>query len=76
MRLDPVEFEIFKNLFVSIAEEMGVTLCRTGFSPNIKERLDYSCAIYDASGQTIAQGDHLPVHLGAGPSAGCGSGSR
>jgi N-methylhydantoinase B/oxoprolinase/acetone carboxylase alpha subunit len=67
MRLDPVEFEIFKNLFVSIAEEMGVTLCRTGFSPNIKERLDYSCAIYDASGQTIAQGDHLPVHLGAMP---------
>jgi N-methylhydantoinase B/oxoprolinase/acetone carboxylase alpha subunit len=67
MRLDPIEFEIFKNLFVSIAEEMGVTLCRTGFSPNIKERLDYSCAIYDASGQTIAQGDHLPVHLGAMP---------
>jgi N-methylhydantoinase B/oxoprolinase/acetone carboxylase alpha subunit len=67
MRLDPIEFEIFKNLFVSIAEEMGVTLCRTGFSPNIKERLDYSCAIYDAAGQTIAQGDHLPVHLGAMP---------
>ncbi len=67
MRLDPIEFEIFKNLFVSIAEEMGVTLCRTGFSPNIKERLDYSCAIYDASGQTIAQGDHMPVHLGAMP---------
>ena len=67
MRLDPVELEIFKNLFVSIAEEMGVTLCRTGFSPNIKERLDYSCAIYDADGQTIAQGDHLPVHLGAMP---------
>ena len=44
MRIDPVEFEIFKNFFVSIAEEMGVTLCRTGFSPNIKERLDYSCA--------------------------------
>ncbi len=44
-----------------------MTLCRTGFSPNIKERLDYSCAIYDASGQTIAQGDHLPVHLGAMP---------
>src|SRR6202021_3980896 len=65
--LDPIEFEIFKNLFVSIAEEMGVTLCRTGFSPNIKERLDYSCAIYDAAGQTIAQGDHLPVHLGAMP---------
>ena len=67
MRPDPIEFEIFKNFFVSIAEEMGVTLCRTGFSPNIKERLDYSCALYDAAGHTIAQGDHLPVHLGAMP---------
>src|SRR5678815_1282801 len=46
---------------------MGVTLCRTGFSPNIKERLDYSCAVYDRQGQTIAQGDHMPVHLGAMP---------
>src|SRR6202020_589925 len=64
---DPVELEIFKNVFGSIAEEMGVTLWRTGFSPNIKERLDYSCAIYDTSGETIAQGDHLPVHLGAMP---------
>ena len=63
----PIEFEVFKNLFLSIAEEMGVTLCRTGFSPNIKERLDYSCAVYDAAGETIAQGDHLPVHLGAMP---------
>ncbi len=67
MRPDPIEFEIFKNFFVSIAEEMGVTLCRTGFSPNIKERLDYSCALYDEAGHTIAQGDHLPVHLGAMP---------
>jgi len=65
--LDPIEFEIFKNIFLSIAEEMGITLCRTGFSPNIKERLDYSCAIYDERGQTIAQGDHMPVHLGAMP---------
>jgi N-methylhydantoinase B/oxoprolinase/acetone carboxylase alpha subunit len=63
----PIEFEVFKNLFLSIAEEMGVTLCRTGFSPNIKERLDYSCAVYDAAGETIAQGDHMPVHLGAMP---------
>src|SRR5438445_12297387 len=62
-----IEFEIFKNLFLSIAEEMGVTLCRTSFSPNIKERLDYSCAVYDAQGATIAQGDHMPVHLGAMP---------
>jgi N-methylhydantoinase B/oxoprolinase/acetone carboxylase alpha subunit len=64
---DPIEFEIFKNIFLSIAEEMGITLRRTGFSPNIKERLDYSCAIYDQRGQTIAQGDHMPVHLGAMP---------
>jgi N-methylhydantoinase B/oxoprolinase/acetone carboxylase alpha subunit len=67
MKVHPVEFEVFKNLFLSIAEEMGVTLCRTGFSPNIKERLDYSCAVYDAKGDTIAQGDHMPVHLGAMP---------
>lgn len=67
MKPNPIEFEVFKNLFLSIAEEMGVTLCRTGFSPNIKERLDYSCAVYDANGQTIAQGDHMPVHLGAMP---------
>jgi len=65
--LNPIELEIFKNIFISIAEEMGITLCRTGFSPNIKERLDYSCAIYDEHGHTIAQGDHMPVHLGAMP---------
>jgi N-methylhydantoinase B/oxoprolinase/acetone carboxylase alpha subunit len=67
VKVHPVDFEVFKNLFLSIAEEMGVTLCRTGFSPNIKERLDYSCAVYDARGETIAQGDHMPVHLGAMP---------
>jgi N-methylhydantoinase B/oxoprolinase/acetone carboxylase alpha subunit len=67
MRIHPVEFEVFKNVFLSIAEEMGVALCRSSFSPNIKERLDYSCAVYDARGETIAQGDHMPVHLGAMP---------
>ena len=67
MKIHPVDFEVFKNLFLSIAEEMGVTLCRTGFSPNIKERRDYSCAVYDSDGETIAQGDHMPVHLGAMP---------
>jgi N-methylhydantoinase B/oxoprolinase/acetone carboxylase alpha subunit len=66
-RIDPIEFEVVKNRFVSVAEEMGVALCRTSFSPNIKERLDYSCAVYDAEGHTIAQGDHMPVHLGAMP---------
>ncbi len=65
--VNPIDFEVFKNLYLAIAEEMGVTLCRTGFSPNIKERLDYSCAVYDADGHTIAQGDHMPVHLGAMP---------
>lgn len=66
-RVDPVELEIFKSLFVSIAEEMGVTLCRSSFSPNIKERKDFSCAVFDERGETVAQGDHLPVHLGAMP---------
>jgi len=65
--VDPVELEIFKSLFVSIAEEMGVTLCRSSFSPNIKERKDFSCALFDGRGRTVAQGDHLPVHLGAMP---------
>jgi N-methylhydantoinase B/oxoprolinase/acetone carboxylase alpha subunit len=67
MITNPIEFEVFKNIYLAIAEEMGVTLCRTGFSPNIKERLDYSCAVYDGDGETIAQGDHMPVHLGAMP---------
>ena len=58
MRTDAIESGIFNNLFVSVAEEMGVTLCRTGFSPNIKERLDYSCAIYDRHGHTIGNECH------------------
>ncbi|MDQ2901637.1 MAG: hydantoinase B/oxoprolinase family protein, partial [Acidobacteriota bacterium] len=62
-----VELELFRNLFVSIAEEMGVVLRKTAFSTNIKERRDYSCAVYDASGETVAMGDHMPVHLGAMP---------
>ena len=61
------DLEVFRNLFVSIAEEMGAVLRRTAFSANIKERRDYSCAVYDASGDTIAMGDHMPVHLGAMP---------
>lgn len=66
-KVDPIELEIFKSIFISIAEEMGVTLCRSSFSPNIKERRDFSCAIFDKAGKTVAQGDHLPVHLGAMP---------
>lgn len=64
---DPVTLEVFRNLFYSVAEEMGVTLCRTAFSPNIKERRDYSCAIFDAKGRMVAQGEHMPVHLGSMP---------
>ncbi len=67
MRIDSVELEIFKNLFHSISEEMGASLRRTAFSPNIKERRDYSCALFDAAGNVIAMGDHMPVHLGSMP---------
>ncbi len=65
--LDAVELEIFKNLFISIAEEMGAVLGRTSLSPNIKERKDYSCAVFNRKGETLAQGSHIPVHLGAMP---------
>jgi N-methylhydantoinase B len=67
MRSDPIELEIFKNLYHSIAEEMGAALRRTAFSPNIKERQDYSCALFDSAGEVIAMGDHMPVHLGSMP---------
>jgi N-methylhydantoinase B len=67
MRRDPVELEVFKNLYHSIAEEMGAALRRTAFSPNIKERRDYSCAVFDGAGEVIAMGDHMPVHLGSMP---------
>ena len=67
MSFDPVKLEIFKSLFHSIAEEMGATLRRTAYSPNIKERRDYSSAIFDAQGRMVAQGDHMPVHLGSMP---------
>ena len=65
--LDPISFEILKNSLVSIAEEMGVVLRRSSFSPNIKERRDFSCALFDAPGQLVAQAEHIPVHLGAMP---------
>src|ERR1700752_3550160 len=66
---DPTTLEIYRALYTSVAEEMGVTLRRTSFSPNIKERRDYSCAVFDANGRVIAQGDHMPVHLGSMPRA-------
>ena len=66
---DPTTLEIYRALYTSVAEEMGVALRRTAFSPNIKERRDYSCAVFDSSGRVIAQGDHMPVHLGSMPMA-------
>ena len=67
MKVDPVKLEIFKSLYSSVAEEMGVSLRRSAFSPNIKERRDYSCAVFNQDGVLIAQGDHMPVHLGSMP---------
>ncbi len=64
---DPVTLEVFRHLFTALAEEMGAALKRTSFSPNIKERRDYSCALFDAAGTAVALGDHMPVHLGAMP---------
>ena len=62
---DPVMLEIFNNLFMAIAEQMGVTLANTAYSVNIKERLDFSCALFDAQGNLIANAPHMPVHLGS-----------
>ena len=62
---DPVLLEVFNNLFMAIAEQMGVTLANTAYSVNIKERLDFSCAIFDADGNLIANAPHMPVHLGS-----------
>lgn len=64
---DPIELELFKNLFTSITEEMAAVLQRTSLSPNIKERRDFSCALFTRLGETFAQGSHIPVHLGAMP---------
>lgn len=64
---DPIELAVFKSATWSVAEEMGASLRRTGFSPNIKERRDYSCAVFDGAGRVIAMGDHMPVHLGSMP---------
>ncbi len=62
---DPVMLEVFNNLFMSIAEQMGSTLQNTSYSVNIKERLDFSCALFDASGDLVANAPHVPVHLGS-----------
>ncbi len=65
--IDPAELSIAGALFSSVADEMGVTLGRTAHSPNIKERRDYSCAVFDPRGRLVAQAAHIPVHLGAMP---------
>ena len=66
-KVDPIELELFKNVFVAISEEMAAVLGRTALSPNIKERKDFSCALFNRDGETLAQGSHIPVHLGAMP---------
>jgi N-methylhydantoinase B len=66
---DPVELAIFQSMVHSISEEMGAALRRTSFSPNIKERRDYSCAVFDGQSRVIAMGDHMPVHLGSMPAS-------
>ena len=67
MKTDAFTLEVFRNLVVSVAEEMGTALHRTAFSPNIKERKDHSCAVFDPQGRLVAQAEHIPVHLGAMP---------
>src|SRR4051794_14010454 len=68
-RHDPIQLELMRNLFEAAAEEMGITLQRVAFSANIKERRDFSCAIFDATGELLAQAAHIPVHLGSMPAS-------
>src|SRR5690348_561194 len=67
IKLDPVMLAVMNNRLAAVAEEMGVVLGQTGFSPNIKERRDFSCALFDAGGELVAQAAHIPVHLGSTP---------
>jgi N-methylhydantoinase B len=67
MKIDPVTLAVMNHRLAAIAEEMGVVLGQTAYSPNIKERRDYSCALFDARGELVAQAAHIPVHLGATP---------
>jgi N-methylhydantoinase B len=69
MSVDAISLEVFKHLYAGVAEQMGVTLQRASFSPNIRERLDFSCAIFDATGRMVAQAAHIPVHLGSMPAS-------
>jgi len=67
MKVDPITLEVFNHRLGGIAEEMGLALCRSAFSPNIKERRDFSCAVFDGAGELTAQAAHIPVHLGSTP---------
>jgi N-methylhydantoinase B len=69
MPVDAISLAVFRSLFESVAEEMGVTLQRAAFSPNIRERLDFSCAVFDADARMVAQAAHIPVHLGSMPTS-------
>jgi len=69
MPVDAISLEVFKSLFTTVATEMGVTLRRAAFSPNIRERLDFSCAVFDPTGRMVAQAAHIPVHLGSMPAS-------
>src|SRR3954454_6021088 len=66
---DPIELELMRNLFEASAEEMGFVLQRVAFSANIKERRDFSCALFDPAGEMLAQAAHIPVHLGSMPAS-------
>jgi N-methylhydantoinase B len=67
--VDPITLQVYRHRFTGVAEEMGVTLRRTAYSPNIKERLDFSCALFDAAGRMVSQAAHIPAHLGAMPAS-------
>ncbi|GIK72070.1 MAG: 5-oxoprolinase [Chloroflexota bacterium] len=67
--MDPITLQLYRHRFAGVAEEMGVTLRRTAYSPNIKERLDFSCALFDGQGNLVAQAAHIPAHLGAMPAS-------
>src|SRR3954465_3147455 len=66
---DPIQLELFRNLFEAAAEEMGITLHKVAFSANIKERRDFSCALFSPAGELLAQAAHIPVHLGSMPAS-------
>src|SRR3712207_9538578 len=67
--IDPIELELTRGFFEAAAEEMGIALQRAAFSANIKERRDFSCAIFDPAGELLAQAAHIPVHLGSMPAS-------